>query len=163
MAKTVKMDEIIKPVKELISSEDVLDPKPSALYVDCNKLTTDQYINKDEPMFNSVVVDADEIENNKIKNKIKEINSLSDRPNLDITVDFMNSISYKERFIAEYMQVKIRYEKLCDMLINMEAGTLNFIPTCDATILEDQKYYMAEYIRILRVRAEIENIPLPRI
>ena len=76
------------------------------------------------------------------------------------TVDFMNSKDYKERFKAEYLQTKIRYEKLNNMLIKYEAGTLGFEPTCPKEILEDQLYYMNEYLRTLRVRAEIENINL---
>lgn len=76
------------------------------------------------------------------------------------TVDFMNSKDYKERFKAEYLQTKIRYEKLNNMLIKYEAGTLGFEPTCPKEILEDQLYYMNEYLRTLRIRAEIENIDL---
>ena len=76
------------------------------------------------------------------------------------TVDFMNSKDYKERFKAEYLQTKIRYEKLNNMLIKYEAGTLGFEPTCPKEILEDQLYYMNEYLRTLRNRAEIENINL---
>ena len=76
------------------------------------------------------------------------------------TVDFMNSKDYKERFKAEYLQTKIRYEKLNNMLIKYEAGTLGFEPTCPKKILEDQLYYMNEYLRTLRIRAEIENINL---
>lgn len=76
------------------------------------------------------------------------------------TVDFMNSKDYKERFKAEYLQTKIRYEKLNNMLIKYEAGTLGFEPTCPKEILEDQLYYMNEYLRALRIRAEIENIDL---
>ena len=76
------------------------------------------------------------------------------------TVDFMNSKDYKERFKAEYLQTKIRYEKLNNMLIKYEAGTLGFEPTCPKEILEDQLYYMNEYLRTLRIRAEIENINL---
>ena len=46
------------------------------------------------------------------------------------TISLMNSIDYKERFQAEYYQTKIRYDKLCKMLIKNEAGTLGFKPTC---------------------------------
>ena len=42
----------------------------------------------------------------------------------------MQSADYKERFVAEYLQTKIRSEKLRDMLVKYEAGTLNFIPFC---------------------------------
>ena len=76
------------------------------------------------------------------------------------TVELMNSSDYKERFKAEYQQTKIRYDKLCTMLIKNEAGTLGFEPTCSLDILEDQKYHMEQYLRSLRVRAELEKIDL---
>ena len=76
------------------------------------------------------------------------------------TVSLMTSEDYKDRFKAEYLQTKIRYEKLSNMLIKYEAGTLNFTPTCTIEKLEDQLYYMNEYLRALRIRAEIENIDL---
>lgn len=76
------------------------------------------------------------------------------------TVSLMTSEDYKDRFKAEYLQTKIRYEKLNNMLIKYEAGTLGFEPICPKEILEDQLYYMNEYLRTLRIRAEIENINL---
>lgn len=76
------------------------------------------------------------------------------------TVEMMNSEDYKERFKAEYLQTKIRYDKLDKMLIKYEAGTLNFTPNCPIDALENQRYYMREYLNALRVRAEIEKIDL---
>ena len=38
------------------------------------------------------------------------------------TVDLMNSADYKERFKAEYLQTKIRYNNLHKMLINILDG-----------------------------------------
>ena len=76
------------------------------------------------------------------------------------TVEMMNTEDYKERFKAEYFQTKIRYEKLNNMLIKYEAGTLNFAPSCSKEVLEDQLYYMDEYLRTLKIRAEIEKIDL---
>lgn len=46
------------------------------------------------------------------------------------TIELMNSSDYKERFKAEYLQVKIRYDKLHKMLVKWDAGTLGFTPTC---------------------------------
>ena len=76
------------------------------------------------------------------------------------TVDLMTSEDYKDRFKAEYLQTKIRYEKSNNMLIKYEAETLDFMPICPIEKLEDQLYYMNEYLRTLKVRAEIENIEL---
>lgn len=76
------------------------------------------------------------------------------------TIELMNSKDYKERFKAEYLQTKIRYDKLDAMTVKYEAGTLNFTPSCSLEILKEQKKYMGNYIRMLRIRAEIENIEL---
>lgn len=76
------------------------------------------------------------------------------------TVELMNSADYKERFKAEYLQTKIRYDKLHTMTIKYEAGTLNFEPSCSLEVLKEQKSYMGNYLRMLEVRAEIEKIDL---
>lgn len=76
------------------------------------------------------------------------------------TVQMMVSEDYKERFKAEYLQVKIRYDKLDAMTVKYEAGTLNFTPSCSLELLKEQKKHMGNYIRCLRIRAEIEGIEL---
>ena len=76
------------------------------------------------------------------------------------TVELMNSENYKERFKAEYIQTKIRYEKLHKMCIKYEAGMLNFEPKCSLELLKEQKSYMGNYLRTLEIRAEIEQIEL---
>lgn len=77
------------------------------------------------------------------------------------TISLMNSPDYKERFIAEYMQLKIRYIKLHNMVVKYEAGTLNFTPSCSLEILKRQASLMGQYLYVLEMRAEIENILLP--
>lgn len=79
---------------------------------------------------------------------------------LEDTVNLMKSDDYEDRFKAEYFQLKLRIEKLDRILIKDEAGTLGFQLSCSKEILEDQKYYMEEYLRVLRVRAEKEGIKL---
>ena len=76
------------------------------------------------------------------------------------TIELMNSKDYKERFKAEYLQAKIGYDKLDAMTIKYEAGTLNFTPICSLELLKEQKKYMGNYIRTLKIRAEIEKINL---
>lgn len=76
------------------------------------------------------------------------------------TVELMNSSDYKERFKAEYLQTKIRYEKLHTMLVKQQAGTLDFTPTCPLRVLIEQKKWMGEYLRCLEIRAEIEGVDL---
>lgn len=76
------------------------------------------------------------------------------------TIELMNSSDYKERFKAEYLQTKIRYNKLHKMLVKLDAGTLDFKPVCSKAILQEQKRYMGEYLRCLEIRAQIEEIEL---
>ncbi len=76
------------------------------------------------------------------------------------TIELMNSEDYKERFKAEYLQTKIRYNKLHRMVIKYEAGTLDFTPTTPIDILQAQKRAMGEYLYNLEIRAELEEIDL---
>lgn len=80
------------------------------------------------------------------------------------TVEKMTSADYKERFIAEYQQTKIRYEKLkhfCDVI---EASQLAKIEEpkhdCPLALLREQQSVMGQYLHILELRAVIENIVL---
>lgn len=76
------------------------------------------------------------------------------------TIQGMTSGDYKERFKAEYQQTKIRYDKLDDMTVKYEAGTLAFEPKCSLDLLKEQKMHMGCYLRCLKIRAEIEGIKL---
>ena len=76
------------------------------------------------------------------------------------TVELMISENYKDRFKAEYVQTKIRYEKLHAMCIKYEAGVLDFKPECPLYLLKEQKSYMGNYLRTLEIRAELEGIDL---
>lgn len=95
---------------------------------------------------------------------VKMINDMDEIAVSDpIIHDLIISSDYKARFIGEYVELKIRYNKLHKMLIKYEAGTLGFELTCDISILEDQAYHMGNYLKQLEIRAEIEKIILPRI
>lgn len=91
---------------------------------------------------------------------VEEIEHL-DEITLRETVGLMNSEDYRDRFIAEYLQTRIRYMSLHKMCIRYEAGTLSFTPKCSLELLKEQKSYMGNYLRCLEVRAEIEGITLP--
>ncbi len=80
--------------------------------------------------------------------------------NLIDTVGLMNSVDYKDRFKAEYLQTKIRYDKLHKLIIKIEAGTCEFKPVCSLEILKEQAKYMGMYLYMLEVRAEKEKIEL---
>lgn len=97
-----------------------------------------------------------------LEEKINDINHYNG-VELSDTVDMMRSADYKERFVAEYMQLKIRYNNLHKMIVKKEAGTLSFEPTTPILILKNQKSFMGQYLNQLEIRAEIEQILLPRI
>lgn len=76
------------------------------------------------------------------------------------TVTMMESSDYKERFKAEYYQLKIRYEKLMIMLNKWDEGKLDFKPTCPREIYNKQIEGMEKYLDVLADRAELEGITL---
>lgn len=76
----------------------------------------------------------------------------------------MVSEDYKERFKAEYYQLKIRYEKLKHFCNRIEASELTMTSApahdCPYHMLREQQRCMGEYLHILEVRAIIENVEL---
>lgn len=76
------------------------------------------------------------------------------------TIEMMSSSDYKERFKAEYWQTKIRYERLHDMIVKYEAGTLDFEPTITLEFYKEQAKAMGRYLYMLEVRAQIEKVNL---
>ena len=87
------------------------------------------------------------------------------------TTKLMTSTDYRERFVAEYWQTKIRYEKLKAFNTKIEAAQrIRFsevenklkepIHDCPADILVEQQHILGEYLHILEIRAVIEGIDL---
>lgn len=79
---------------------------------------------------------------------------------LAATAAMMTSENYKDRFKAEYIQLKNRYEGLSKMINNWDNGTLNFIPTCPRATYNFQLRAIKDYLDILEIRAKIEEIEL---
>lgn len=75
-------------------------------------------------------------------------------------IGLMCSEDYKDRFKAEYLQLKMRYNKLHNMVVKYEANKLDFKPSCDIELLKKQKAAMGNYLYCLEVRAQIEGIDL---
>lgn len=71
------------------------------------------------------------------------------------TVEMMLSNDYKERFKAEYWQLKIRHDKLQKMVDNW--NRLDFTPTCEYSTYACQLLAMEDYMAWLRYRAEEEE------
>jgi len=80
--------------------------------------------------------------------------------NLNETVEMMNSKDYKERFEAEYFQLKGRMNGLSAMLKKYKEGTLTFKPSCSYDLLNAQFKAMDLYASFLEERAIVENIEL---
>lgn len=76
------------------------------------------------------------------------------------TVELMTSTDYRDRFIAEYQQLVIRYRGLRNMLDKWDRGELNFKPTCPRSTYNMQIKVMTDYIAVLEARAVMEGITL---
>lgn len=79
---------------------------------------------------------------------------------LQVTSEMMNSKNYKDRFLAEYFQVKIRLEKLKEMLKRWDEDNLDFFPACPRSTYDMQVEAMTYYKNVLEARARIEQIVL---
>lgn len=76
------------------------------------------------------------------------------------TAEGMNSADYKERFKAEYNQLKIRFIGLMNMCGRWDRDELTFEPTCPRSTYELQLKSMRDYLTILEMRAVMEGIEL---
>lgn len=72
----------------------------------------------------------------------------------------MVSTDYKERFKAEYVQLKTRIDNLKTMMHNWDMEQLSFIPSCPRSTYTLQLDFMTKYLAILETRAKIEDIKL---
>lgn len=81
---------------------------------------------------------------------------------LDIkkTASLMASEDYKNRFAAEFFQLKIRRGKLREMVERYRAKTLDFEPSSPLELLEKQLAAMDDYYDALLKRSRIEEIIL---
>ena len=76
------------------------------------------------------------------------------------TRDMMISTDYKERFKAEYIQLKNRFDGLKKMLDAWDDMKLDFIPPCPRSFYGEQVTYMEQYLRVLERRAKLEDVDL---
>lgn len=79
------------------------------------------------------------------------------------TIVMMNSSDFKERFRAEYFQLRNRVETLSDMLDKYRQNQLDFRPKCSIKLLDGQLNAMKSYMTHLTERAKIEGINLSEI
>lgn len=84
------------------------------------------------------------------------------------TCEGMTSADYKERFIAEYIQLKVRYNKLKKFVGKIKyakyADQEEPKHDCPVELLEKQLIAMTGYLLVLEIRAEkFEHIELPEV
>lgn len=77
---------------------------------------------------------------------------------LSATAELMRSDDYNDRFAAEYMQVRIRMDRLQKMLDKWDKGELGFEPTCPRRTYDFQLRAMSDYATVLEARAKMEGI-----
>ncbi len=98
--------------------------------------------------------------------EIRKVKEKKEKNNMELkeTVELMNSDDYKERFVAEYHQVKIRYEKLKNFCNKIEVETMLGKEVtkhdCPLELLREQQKYMGLYLSVLEKRALIEKVVL---
>lgn len=93
------------------------------------------------------------------QNEVKECCECcaNDRP---VTAALGVPNTWQNRMKDEYWTLKHRRDALHNMLIKLRAGTLDFKPNCDASLLSEQEKVMNAYLDILETRAEIEGVCL---
>ena len=80
---------------------------------------------------------------------------------LSQTIEMMLSADYKERFKAEYWQIKIRLEKLHKYIVECIAE--DKAPLCTLRLLYKQELDMRKYLNCLEIRAKIDGIELEEV
>ena len=79
------------------------------------------------------------------------------------TVDLMTSADWKDRFIAEYLQTKIRYEKLNRLIVKRMVGKTYFETPIPMESWREQALHMGGYLLELEKQAALHGIELPSI
>lgn len=79
---------------------------------------------------------------------------------LSDTIALMTSDDYKDRFKAEYFQTLLRWRKLNETIVKLEAGTNVFESSSGLHLLKTQAHDMLDYLNTLEARAYLEEIDL---
>ena len=79
------------------------------------------------------------------------------------TVELMTSADWKDRFVAEYLQVRIRYNKLHDLIVKREVGKCDFNTPISLESWKAQAQHMGLYLFELEKQAVLHGIELPKV
>lgn len=74
------------------------------------------------------------------------------------TVELMKSSDFRDRFKAEYTQLKIRTDGLSTMINKLKNEELPFKPKCSLELFTEQLVIMRKYLYLLEERARLEDI-----
>lgn len=105
----------------------------------------------------------DRIDYNTLKELDKEKKKGDEKMDLKDTVELMVSPNWKNRFIAEYVQTKIRYEKLHKLIVKREVGKHGFDTPIPFESWKEQAYHMGLYLYELEKQAVLHGIELPEV
>jgi hypothetical protein len=72
----------------------------------------------------------------------------------------MNSSDWKARFLAEYAQTKIRYDKLHSLIVRREVGKLEFETPITLEMWKAQAKAMGDYLFELEKQAVLHGFDL---
>lgn len=82
---------------------------------------------------------------------------------LENTIELMKSKDWRDRFVAEYLQTKIRYDRLHELIIRREVGMLDFKTPIPLKSWQTQARHMGLYLYELEKQAILHGIALPRV
>jgi len=105
--------------------------------------------------------DSMKVEELPMEEAIKKMMSEFRPMELKDTVDLMTSADWKDRFLAEYLQTKIRYQKLHKLIVKREAGKIEFDTPIPLESWKRQAEYMGKYLFELEMQAATHGINLP--
>ena len=79
------------------------------------------------------------------------------------TIGLMSSDYWNDRFVAEYLQTKIRYEKLHKLIVKREVGKRGFDTPVPIESWKKQAHHMGLYLYELEKQAVLHGIELPKV
>ncbi len=109
----------------------------------CNSLDDKE---KEYMKLSDIDVDADYL-------LVSNIYDKNNNVKLEDTIELMKSRNHKDRFKAEYIQLKIRMFKLNELIQKYYDGELDFELKCNIFLLIRQLNCMEKYSEILELRA----------
>ena len=74
------------------------------------------------------------------------------------TIELMTSDNYKDRLVAEYVQLAMRRDRLMQIIEDANSGRREIPLNCSISLLLEQEHAMTKYMMVLEQRFEQEGI-----